>query len=422
MDLRTAHPDQPWLWRADWAAGEIHYSPKAKAIFFGLLAIFWNFCTSLALSGLRTNVDPDRAKMSAWLMLFPLIGIVLLFIAMRALLQWRVYGESTFQLKLVPGTIGGALEGAVRCAHPLPPMRPVKLHLSCVNRVRGADDKINDVPIWSDQFEATTDGAGFIPVAIYIPPGCRPTATEPLDDRVSWRLKVSSPGSAVPYRANFEVPIFATGEKSARAADAEELRVQREARVNAFQPPKQSRIRVALATDGATEVFFPAFRNPGVALMVTAFLAIWLGLTMVLVKDQGPLLFKILWTLSDVFLGSWALALVFGSTSARARNGEITIVSRILGIPIRHRHLALSQITDIRSGSGMNAANTVYRRIQIHGVGNQIVSFGDGIPDSIEADCIASTLAKAVGLPDDASARAQKFPGRPSLRDQLRGR
>jgi hypothetical protein len=239
---------------------------------------------------------------------------------------------------------------------------------------------------------------------------------------VSWRLKVSSPGSAVPYRANFEVPIFATGEKSARAADAEELRVQREARVNAFQPPEQSRIRVALATDGATEVFFPAFRNPGVALMVTAFLAIWLGLTMVLVKDQGPLLFKILWTLSDVFLGSWALALVFGSTSARARNGEITIVSRILGIPIRHRHLALSQITDIRSGSGMNAANTVYRRIQIHGVGNQIVSFGDGIPDSIEADWIASTLAKAVGLPDDASARAQKFPGRPSLRDQLRGR
>jgi hypothetical protein len=136
MDLRAAHPNQPWLWRADWAAGEIHSNPQGKAIFLVLLAIFWNFCTFSALASLRTNVDPDRARITAWLMLFPLIGIGLLFAAMRALLQWRVYGESTFQLKLVPGTIGGALEGVIRCSHPLPPTRPLKLHLTCINRVR----------------------------------------------------------------------------------------------------------------------------------------------------------------------------------------------------------------------------------------------------------------------------------------------
>ena len=146
MDLRTAHPDQPWLWRADWAAGEIHSSPKAKTIFLVLVAILWNFCAISALAGLRTNVDPERAKISAWLMLFPLIGLGVLFIAMRALLRWRVYGESTFQLKLVPGTIGGALEGVIRCSHRLPPMRTVKLHLSCINDTRGADGEIADLP------------------------------------------------------------------------------------------------------------------------------------------------------------------------------------------------------------------------------------------------------------------------------------
>src|SRR5512143_2176863 len=116
MVLRSAHPDRPWLWRADWAAGEIHSSPKAKAIFFALLAIFWNFCTFSALASLNSNVDPDRGRITAWLMLFPLIGICILFTAMRALLQWRVYGESTLQLKVVPGTIGGALEGVIRCS------------------------------------------------------------------------------------------------------------------------------------------------------------------------------------------------------------------------------------------------------------------------------------------------------------------
>jgi hypothetical protein len=182
------------------------------------------------------------------------------------------------------------------------------------------------------------------------------------------------------------------------------LRAQRDARVDAFQAPEKSQIRVALAADGSTEVFFPAFRNPAVALAVLGFLVLWIGLTIVIFRDNAPLIFKIAWPLSDVLNGIWVLSLLFGSTSAHARNGEITIVSRLLGIPIRQRHLELSQINDIRSGSGMYAGNTVYRRIQIHRAGNDIVSFGDGIPDSIEADWIASTIAKAAGLPDNASA------------------
>jgi len=422
MDLRAAHPDQPWLWRADWAAGEIHYSPKAKAIFFVVLAIFWNLCTFSALASLRTNVDPDRATITAWLMLFPLIGFGLLLTAIRALLQWRLYGESTFQLKLVPATIGGALEGVIRCAHPLRPMRPVKLHLTCINRMRGGDGKTTDFPIWSDQLEVSVDGAGAIPVAIYIPPECRPTATEPIDNRVTWKLIVSFTANPVSYRAVFEVPIFESSESTARASDADQLRAQREVRISGFQPPEKSPIRVALAHDGSTEIFFPAFRSPAVALPMLGVFVFWMGVTFIIFKDNAPLIFKIAWPFSDVLLGFWMLSMLFGSTTARARNGEITIVSRLLGIPIRRRHLALSQINDIRSGSGMSSVNTVYRRIQIHCAGNDTISFGDGISDSIQADWIASTTAKAVGLPDNASARAKNFPDRPSLNDYLRSR
>jgi hypothetical protein len=155
---------------------------------------------------------------------------------------------------------------------------------------------------------------------------------------------------------------------------------------------------------------------------VLGFLVLWIGLTIIIFKENAPLIFKIVWPFSDVVIGIWVLSLLFGSTSAYARNGEITIVSRLLGIPIRHRHLALSQINDIRSGSGMYAGNTVYRRIQIHCAVKDTISFGDGIPDSIEADWIASTIAKAVGLADNASARAQNFPDRPPLSDYPRSR
>src|SRR5208282_3538670 len=111
--------------------------------------------------------------------------------------------------------------------------------------------------------------------------------------------------------------------------------------------------RVARAADGSTEIFFPAFRNPAVALGMLGFLVLWIGLTIILFKDHAPLIFRIAWPFSDLLIGIWVLSLLFGSTSAHARNGEITIVSRLLGIPIRKRHTSLSQINDIRSGSGM---------------------------------------------------------------------
>ena len=70
----------------------------------------------------------------------------------------------------------------------------------------------------------------------------------------------------------------------------------------------------------------------------------------------------------------------------------------------------------------MSAGSTVYRRIQIHRAGKNTISFGDGIPDSIEADWIASTIAKAVGLADSASARAKNFPDQAPLSDYIRRR
>jgi hypothetical protein len=129
-------------------------------------------------------------------------------------------------------------------------------------------------------------------------------------------------------------------------------------------------------------------------------LVLWIGVTIVIFRDNAPRIFKIVWPFSDVVLGIVALQLLFGSFVVHARIGEITIVSRILGIPIHSRHLALSEISDIRSGSGMSAGSTVYRRIQIHRAGGGTISFGDGIPDSIEADWIAATIAKAVGMQD----------------------
>jgi hypothetical protein len=182
------------------------------------------------------------------------------------------------------------------------------------------------------------------------------------------------------------------------------LRVQRDTRVNDFQPPEISRIRVGLANDGALEIFFPAFRNPAIALGMLAFMIAWTAGTLMIFESGGPLIFKILWPLFQAMLGVWVLALVFVSTSVHVMGDEMTVTWRLLGIPVRRRHLLASEITDIRSMSGMYAGNTVYRRIQVR-LKNQRspLNFGDGIRDSIQADWIAVRIARILGLQDDAN-------------------
>ena len=39
---KALHPDQPWLWREDWAAGRVKWSGGQSAVISWVFAVFWN--------------------------------------------------------------------------------------------------------------------------------------------------------------------------------------------------------------------------------------------------------------------------------------------------------------------------------------------------------------------------------------------
>ena len=205
--LRAANPDAPWMWREDWAAGEVRSSAGRSANRLTLIAMAWCIATLpivfiVPYSSLRRG---DYSALPS--LIFPLIGGATLTWAVRLRRRLRQYGESRFVMAQMPGRIGGSLTGAIHVARPLTPGMQVALELACINRTtRGAWHNLTvwDRVLWRADQTSVSDSSGSIAVTFMVAPDCRPTDDSNPKSRIVWRLSAR----AGEYRAEFEVPVF----------------------------------------------------------------------------------------------------------------------------------------------------------------------------------------------------------------------
>lgn len=213
--LRAANPNAPWMWREDWAGGEVRTSARRDANRLTVFAIGWCVVT-FPLFFIVPHHAIRRADYFALpSLIFPLAGIVMIAWAMRMRRRLREYGESRFAMASVPGQIGGSLRGSIHVDKPLAAGQRVALELACINRTtRGAWHSRTtwDWILWHADQTSMTDSTGSIPVAFMIAPDCRPTDDSNPSSRIVWRLSAR----AGEYRAEFEVPVFGVGASSAQ--------------------------------------------------------------------------------------------------------------------------------------------------------------------------------------------------------------
>ena len=216
--LRAANPGAPWMWREDWARGEVRTSARRDANRLTAFAIAWCVATFPILF-----IAPHRAIRSADYfaipsLIFPLIGLVMLAWAMRTRRRIRQYGESRFAMASVPGQIGGSLAGSIHPDKPPAAGQWVALELACINCTsRGTWHNLTtwDRILWRAEQTSMSDSTGSIPVAFLIASDCRPTDDSNPKSRIVWRLSAKASGAAGGYRAEFDVPVFRIGPSSA---------------------------------------------------------------------------------------------------------------------------------------------------------------------------------------------------------------
>jgi hypothetical protein len=402
--LEARHPDAPWLWRADWAAGRIEDGGR-QAMWAGwAFAGFWNL-VSLPAAWFGTQAALTGGKPAALVaLLFPLVGIGLLVWAVRATLRYRRYGVSVLELSQVPGVVGRAISGAVRTTSPVHPPDGFQVRLVCSRRVvrgGGKNRSTSETVLWEEerrvQAQADKTGRGTttsIPFAFPIPPDASPSNAANPRDVVLWRLRVGAAVPGVDYEATFEVPVFRTAASDLPPGDGDAVPAVEPPVPADYRQPPESRIQVTTNRRG-TEILFPAARNPGVAAGATLFLLIWGGATGFMLSAGAPGFLIVVFALFGLLILWGVLELWLRVTRVTADAGTVVLSSGYL-LPARERRLPMSEIADVKAKIGMQAGGAPYYDLVLVGTDGRSVTAGHALRDKREAEWLAATLKQAL--------------------------
>jgi hypothetical protein len=401
--LKANNPEQPWLWRRDWASGRIEDSTRVDLLGAWVFAAFWSLVAFPAgYLGLEAALREHKlAGLIA--LLFPLVGLWLLARAILISLRKRKYGTSVLDLSPTPAAIGRSLTGLVSAPVGLNPPQGFRVRLTCVRRVTsrtGKSSSTQETVLWEDeqqgQGKQSRDYQGMrtaIPISFQLPGNVDPCDTADSNNRVLWRLQVAASVTGIDYEASFEVPVFRIASADL-SSEPHAANPDQSSAIVAHRQPADSRISVHRTQTG-TEILFPAARNPGAATSTSVFLFLWWGLVAAEVFLRAPLIFPILTGAFGLVLLVFALDLWLLVQRVRVNAGGITLASGYL-VPVRGRVLPAAEIEHVDTMIGMQVGTTAYYDIIARGKNGKKITLGRSLRDKHEAEWLAATIEKAL--------------------------
>lgn len=405
QELKAIHPNQPWMWREDWARGRVECSNKRTAVFAWLFALFWNLISAPALFLVPEEVT-QKGNQAAWLaLLFPLVGLGLLYWAARATVRWTKFGRSTLAMPVLPGVIGGRLAGTIQTRLNQPPPKGVKLTLSSVRVRRSHNRKRSDIRdiLWQEEAEVppahlmmSPEGVT-IPVSFRIPRNCQPTDDRDSQPRHEWKLEAEAEVAGVDYESHFEVPVFVTPSSGADDGAYPEFRSDRAPEFD----PREATIPMRPSAGGGIEFYARPARNLGAAMGVTVFFAIWAGAVWLQMWLGAPLFFPVISGLFGVLIFLVVLDQWFGTQRVVLENGEISATGKTLGIGSTKR-IPFDAVTDVTVGVGMQQrqsmtqAGRAWYDVSVHPKAGRKKKVLTAIRNKREAEWIAEQIKQRI--------------------------
>ena len=406
--LKAAHPESPWMWKPEWAGGRIVGSTKATMVFTWVLAIFGNLISApLWFVGPREVLGDYRLIG----LLFPAVGVGLLYWAVRATARWKKFGSSVFEMAAVPGVVGGRLSGTIQTNFVTVPQDGCTLKLTSLRRRRGrgTNSSTSEKILWQEEQTIRRERlrpayrGTSIPVEFRIPYECDETNETNHYDQIIWQLEAAAEVPGIDYKTQFEAPVFKTAESRPAEADEESAPGYGTAAATPFDSTRSS-IGVRPSTLGGTEYYFGAARNVGAAVSMTVFLFVWIGAIWLQLHLGAPLFFPIICGLLGAILLLFVIDLWFSSTRVVIESGMVKIKRTTLGIGGTKR-ISCSEIGDVQIKIGMQQAETTtqsakaYYDIEIHRKNGKKVFAGRNLRDKSEAEWLAAEMkAKIEGF------------------------
>lgn len=269
---RRENPDEPWLWFETWRADTMDARWPAKAINITVMALFWN---ALSLPLVFSFTEPMGRSWQLGLMIgsFPLIGIILIYLALTKWLGRRKLGAAKLRLLTKPGVLGGQFLARFSTSSNPDLSRQLVASLEAVQR-KVVSDQRRKVILESSLFKEDqilqakpfdldpNSEPGFsADIAFQIPYSCRQTQVTGKTIQVHWILTITeSSNSLMPLNLEFPVPIFKT---SISSPQIEEREAHPGAMNEAFESGtlRRSGIKLLPQSEGSLLIEYPSRRH-----------------------------------------------------------------------------------------------------------------------------------------------------------------
>jgi len=399
-ELKADHPDQPWMWKIDWATRNIPDHVVASAVGGWIVALFVSaIATPTAIRGLQEYLHKHN-NLALIALIFPLIAIGLIFVAARNTLRIVKYGKSNLRLKTLPAPIGGVLAGTICVQRPVNSVDGIKLRLVCIHRVQsggGKNQHVTETVQWEDEQILNRlppcDCGAEIPVSFRIPADAASCDDSNMHSQIIWRLECRANSPGVGYYTRFNVPVFAVGSPLVEENIPDAAAPFRES--NVMHHPGDPGISILPLADGGQIFHFAPLRYKAFAANMTFMSALFLAIGICAIYFMSSLFFCVIFTGIGALLFIGAVRACLASTTVTIRHGSLTVENSLATLsPARHWNA--QDIQEIFPKISMQSGNTVYYKLCIKTAAPNPTSIPATIASKTDADWLAQEMTKSL--------------------------
>jgi hypothetical protein len=400
--LRGAHPDEPWMWREDWATGRIPSTEKDTALFFWGFAIIWNLISTPLVVFLPNEIVEKENYAALLGLLFPLVGIGLLVTAARKTIQKRKYGDCAFVMDGMPGILGGDVAGTIQVPRGLTSGDVITVQLSSIHRQRqrsGKNTTTHEEVLWkTDQSDVRLSpsaaglGGG---VRFKVPYDASPTAQIDEDNSIVWRVSASAAVPGVDFATTFDVPVFKTQASSPQFTE-ERLRSEVvAARPVPLSPADHPDVEILAGAGGGKEFLLKPRGGLRTNLPGIAFVLVFGGIGVLITYAGAPFIFTLVFGGFAAFLMFALIFGLFGQSRIVVEEGHVSVRNTLFGIMWGSR-LPCGSITKVHIKGEGSPGKAGSFSVVLTQEGGKTTSPFQSVRNQAEGDWLADEVCKAM--------------------------
>lgn len=398
----------PWLAEKDWRTPVITSSAKVGMYVAWGFSIFWCAISSfLPFAIYEEVVEKDNTPALIGL-IFPLIGLFLVYWAIKSTLQWKKIGPAPMTLDPFPGSIGGHVGGTVDINLPYDPNTQFVLTLTNVYTYvsgSGKNRSRNERPKWQKEIVAHSERGikgTRITFRFDVPEGLTPSDADPdTSDYYFWKINVTAELDGADIDRDYRIPVYATAQTSAALSNmAVETLVSENTKRN--EESAAAKIQT-LNTRNGTELFYPAGRNKGGAFAWIIFALIFGGVATFLIKEEGLYFMGGIFGLVAGLILTFGIYSVVNSLRVWGAGGYIYSERKIFGITKSRKKLSKTLIKRIdkkkTSSTQKGNKHVLYYMIYAQGMSrHDRIVLGEGFQGANEANAALEYASDVLGI------------------------